>query len=88
MPKSDITRKTEIEPAVVLWQETLLKIRNMSPHTAIAYGHDVRVFAGFLSRYRGHMIAIEDLEKLDLRPDVKFYAAMALDTINTWTPKQ
>lgn len=66
MPQGKLTLSTAAHDAISHWQESLADIRNASEHTVISYAHDVRVFVGFLESYRGALVNIADLEKLDM----------------------
>lgn len=52
--------------AIAAWQEALGAQRNLSGNTAVNYGHDARVFCGFLTRYRSEDIRVADFQSLDM----------------------
>lgn len=61
-----LTAQSAIEDAITAWVSYLTQIKDQSIHTVTNYAHDVRVFVGFLSNYRGQAISVGDLNALDL----------------------
>ncbi len=81
MPQRALTITTPIDEAIVEWSDALLKLRNASRHTVVNYAHDARVFAGFLQRYRGAVIAVGDLQALDMTEARAWLADLAVSGV-------
>jgi len=60
------SRSSSAEEAVRGWLSHLTDLRDQSPYTVTNYAHDVRVFIGFLSTYRGQAIRVADFNTLDI----------------------
>lgn len=72
-----VTRASTAEEAVQAWLHMLSSQRNVSEYTVTSYGHDVRVFSGFLTRYRGEDIHVACFEKLDMTEARAWLAELA-----------
>jgi integrase/recombinase XerC len=81
MPAARLTTASTIEEAIAAWQEVLREIRNVSPHTAVSYAHDVQVFCAFLGRYRGADLRLGDLDALDMTEARAWLADLASKNI-------
>lgn len=61
-----LTASSAAEEAIAAWVSYLTDIRDQSIYTVTNYAHDVRVFTGFLSTYRGQAISVADYNALDI----------------------
>ena len=70
MPSSsktlDQTIAIECKEVIVSWSSWLENQRRFSPNTRIAYIHDLEVFLAFLSKHKGQLISLNDLENITL----------------------
>lgn len=73
---------SEAADALAAWCDALRLERNYSEHTVVSYKHDVAVFLGFLSHYRGQAIAVKALQTLDITEARAWLARIAGKGVN------